>query len=83
MEPGYVDKCENIACNYLKPGFVFDLLSTLTILFNYEYRWMYYLKFLRGYYFPRAMHILRNAIDPVVSRCNISKQAKGNVQSIF
>ena len=55
----------------------------MTLIFNYEYTWMYYLKFLRGYYFPRAMSILRNAIDPVVLKCNISKQAKGNVQSIF
>jgi len=82
-ELGVSDKFSDIAANYIKPGFIFDVLSTLTLIFHYEHRWMYYLKFLRAYYFPRAMSILHKAIDPVVTKCNISKQAKGNVQSIF
>ena len=43
---------------------------------------MYYLKFLRFYYFPRALNILRGAIEPIVLRCNISKQARSNIQSL-
>ena len=43
---------------------------------------MYYLKFLRFYYFPRALRILRGAIEPIVMRCNISKQARSNIQQI-
>ena len=83
LDVSYTDKFSEIARNYLKPGFIFDVASTLTLLFNYAYRWMYYLKYLRAYYFPRAMGILHKAIDPVVTWCKISKQAKGNVQSIF
>lgn len=51
----YTDKFKDIAKNYLLPGFIFDVLSTMTLIFNYEHQWMYYLKFLRAYYFPRAM----------------------------
>ena len=35
QELAYTDTFKEIACNYLKPGFVFDLLSTLTLLFDY------------------------------------------------
>ena len=73
LDVSYTDKFSEIARNYLKPGFIFDVASTLTLLFNYEYRWMYYLKYLRAYYFPRAMGILHKAIDPVVTWCKISK----------
>ena len=44
---------------------------------------MYYLKFLRAYYFPRSMNILSRVINPIVNWCKISKQARSNVQSIF
>lgn len=44
---------------------------------------MYYLKFLRAYYFPRSMNILHRVINPIVNWCKISKQARSNVQSIF
>lgn len=69
----YSDKFSDIARNYILPGFIFDVLSILTLIFDYEHRWMYYLKFLRAYYFPRCMGILSNTIDPVVTKCNISK----------
>ena len=48
MDLGLSDKFSEIAIKYMIPGFVLDVLSTLTILFDYEYKWMYYLKFLRG-----------------------------------
>jgi len=80
-DPGFNDKFADIACNYLKPGFILDTLSTLTILFNYEYLWMYYLKFLRAYSYPRALQVLKKTINPVLDwdKCGMSKQAKGNV----
>ena len=34
-EGGYSDKFSEIARNYLKPAFIFDVLSTLTLIFNY------------------------------------------------
>ena len=80
---GYSDRFIDIAWKYLLPNFVFDVLSTLTLVFNYQHRWMYYLKFLRAIYFSRAMEILHRVIDPIVNLCNISKQARSNVQSIF
>ena len=80
---GLSDRFVDIALKYLVPAFVFDVLSSLTILTNYQFEWMYYCKFLRFYYFPRAMDILHRVIDPVVTKCNISKQARSNVQSIF
>ena len=43
---------------------------------------MYYLKFLRYYYFPRALTILANSIEPIILKCKISKQARSNIQSI-
>ena len=79
----FSDKFDKIALNYMFPGFILDVLSTLTLLFDYEYKWMYYLKFLRSQYFARALNILHRAIEPIVTRCNMSKQAKSNVQSIF
>ena len=69
----YADRFFDIARHYLFPGFILDVLSTLTILFDYQYKWMYYLKFLRGQYFSRALDILHRAIDPIVTRCNMSK----------
>ena len=80
---GLSDRLSDIAVAYIFPSFVLDVLSSLTLLFDYEYRWMYYLKFLRVAYFTRALHIMHRAIEPIVTRCNMSKQAKGNVQSIF
>jgi hypothetical protein len=61
--------------NYLWPACILDVLSTLYLFVNYsdEFKWMYYLKFLRFYYFPRALRILRGSIEPIVMRCNISK----------
>ena len=43
---------------------------------------MYYLKFLRYWYFPRALSILASAVEPLILRCNISKQARSNIQSV-
>ena len=84
VDISYNDKFQDIAKNYIWPAFILDVLSTLYLFVNYstEYQWMYYLKFLRFYYFPRALNILRNAIEPIVLRCNISKQARSNIQSL-
>ena len=41
----------DIAKQYLFRFFAFDVLSTLTIFFNYQYQWMYYMKIFRGFYF--------------------------------
>lgn len=82
-DSGLSDKFVDIAVRYMIPAFIFDVVSTLTLVTNYQYERLYYLKFLRAYYFPRAMDILYRVIDPVVTRCNISKQARSNVQSIF
>jgi len=54
LEQGQEDAFVDIALKYLIPGFVFDVLSTLTLLFDYQYQWMYYLKFLRAIYFLHA-----------------------------
>jgi len=54
----------------------------LFVNYSNSFQWMYYLKFLRFYYFPRARLILHSAIEPIVLRCNISKQARSNIQSI-
>jgi hypothetical protein len=78
---GMSDRFVDIALKYLIPGFVFDVLSTLTLIFNYQSRWMYYLKFLRCIYYMRAMDIMSRVIDPIVMRCNLSKQARNNIQS--
>ena len=69
------------AKHYVWPDFIIDVLSTLYLIVNYsdEYSWMYYLKFLRYYYFPRALTILHSAIEPIIQRCNISKQARSNI----
>ena len=81
---GPEDRFYEIALKYLFPGFLCDVASTLTLLTNYNYYWMYYLKFLRVIYFPRSITILHDQlIDPIVKRCNVSKQARSNVQSIF
>lgn len=79
------DKFYFIAKQYLFPMFIFDVSSTLILFFNYQtqFAWMYYLKFLRFFYFTRAMKNLQGAIDPIVTIINISKQAKSNVQSII
>jgi len=79
---GYNDRFGDIARNYVMPAMVLDVLSTLTLLTNFKVQWMYYLKFLRFYYFPRALTILHRVVDTFVQRCNISKQARSNVQSI-
>lgn len=83
QDMGLSDRFVDIARNYMVPGFVFDVLSTLTIIFQYENQNLYYLKFLRAYYFPRSMNILSRVINPIVNWCKISKQARSNVQSIF
>jgi hypothetical protein len=70
---GFSDRFVDIAIKYLIPGFVFDVLSTLTLVTNYSILWLYYLKILRAFYFPRAMDILHRVIDPIVTRCNMSK----------
>ena len=80
---GFSDRFVDIALKYLIPGFIFDVLSTLTLVTNYNIKWMYFFKFLRAYYYPRAMDILHRVIDPIVTRFNLSKQARSNVQSIF
>ena len=84
VDISYNDKFQDIAKNYIWPAFILDVLSTLYLFVNYSmsYKWMYYLKFLRFYYFPRALNILRSAIEPIVLRCNISKQARSNIQSL-
>jgi len=79
---GYNDRFGDIARNYILPACLFDVLSTLTLLTNFEYQWMYYLKFLRFYYFPRALGILHLVLDSIVLRWNISQQARSNIQSI-
>lgn len=62
------DRFTTIAKDYVWPLFIIDVLSTLYLIFNYsdEYTWMYYLKFLRYYYFPRALSILANSIEPLI-----------------
>ena len=69
------DRFIDIAKAYFIPMFVFDVLSTLTLFFNYSnnFSWMYYLKFLRFFYFSRATTILHGAIDPIVTVINLSK----------
>ena len=81
---GYNDKFIEIAWHY-KWRFILDMLSTLYLFLNYniEYRWMYYLKFLRFYYFPRAFSIMHRVIDDIVRRCNVSKQTRSNIQSLL
>ncbi len=74
----------DIAKQYFFPSFICDVLSTLTLFFNYKYEWMYYMKYLRIIiYFFRAINIMHRIIDPIVNWCNISKQARSNVRSIF
>lgn len=74
----------DIAKKYIFSNFVFDVLSTLTIFFNYQYKWMYHMKYLRIIlYFFRAISIIKRIIDPIVDWCKLSKQARSNVQSIF
>jgi len=72
---GYNDRFTEIAKKYLWPEFIIDAASTMYLFVNYSehYRWMYYLKFLRYYYFPRALSILQSMIEPCILRCNISK----------
>lgn len=77
------DDFSDIALRYLFHGFVFDVLSTLTLLFNYEYQWMYYLKFLRAIYFLHALKILEIVTDDIAGFFSLSKQARSNVQSIL
>ena len=77
------DDFSDIALRYLFHGFVFDVLSTLTLVFNYEYQWMYYLKFLRAIYFLHALKILEIVTDDIAGFFNLSKQARSNVQSIL
>lgn len=81
---GYNDNFIMIAKNYLFGTFIIDTLSTLYIFVDYsnEYRWMYYLKFLRFVYFFKATAILHAAIDPIVSGCKVSKQAKANISDL-
>jgi len=69
------DRFTTIAKNYVWPHFFIDILSTLYVFFNYsnEYSWMYYLKFLRYFYFPRALRILYSTIESVIMRWNLSK----------
>ena len=60
------------------------MLSTIYIFVDYsdEYRWMYYLKFLRFVYFFKATGILHEAIEPIIVRCNVSKQARSNIMQL-
>lgn len=70
----------DIAKQYLLSSFIFDVLSTLTIFFNYQYEWMYYLKFFRiVIYSFRAKAIMDKTIDSFFDNkdwCQISKQAR-------
>ena len=72
---GYNDTFVDIAKSYFFPKFIIDVLSTIYLFVNYseEYVWMYYLKFLRYYYFFKATRILHEAIEPIIDKCNISK----------
>ena len=84
VDINYNDKCMDIAWHYLFPHFIIDVLSTVYLFVDYsiEYQWMYYLKFLRFAYFFKATSILHAAIEPIVIKCNISKQARSNIMNI-